>query len=279
MSTTRNSNESDVVVVTGASTGIGQATAQLLAQRGFTVLAGMRDPSKAVARERVRPVALDITRSDHVATLVDRVEATGGRLAAVVNNAGIAVNAPVELIPLAEWRRQLETNVLGHVAVTQALLPRLIADHGRIVNVSSIGGRVAGPTYGAYSASKFALEAVSDVLRRELRHLGVSVIVVEPGAIATPIWDKGTATLEELTASMTDEQRGRYAQLIEAVRTQARNGAGGLAPESVAAAITGAISARRPKTRYLVGRDAKMMARIASVLPDRTFDAVIARAF
>ena len=241
-----------LVVVTGASTGIGRATMRHLAQAGLYVLAGVRTDAaaEAVAAEGVEPVRIDIADPDQIAGLAQRVadDPEGRPLQALVNNAGIAVAAPVEVIPLGEWRRQFEVNLFGHVAVIQALLPALIASRGRIVNVSSIGGLVAGPTYGAYSGSKFALEAVSDALRREVRHLGVEVVVVEPGAIATPIWEKGLATAQGLTDTMTAEQRERYRQITAAAGRRAQQAArDGVPPEHVARVITDAVTTRRPR--------------------------------
>jgi NAD(P)-dependent dehydrogenase (short-subunit alcohol dehydrogenase family) len=164
------------------------------------------------------------------------------------------------------------------VAITQALLPALLPARGRIVNVSSIGGRVAGPTFGAYAGAKFALEAMSDALRREVGRLGVDVIVVEPGAVATPIWDKGLTTAEGLVSEMSEEQTARYRDLMAAIREQARSLAqSGSDPADVADVIVGAITARRPRTRYLVGRDARIMGRLARLLPDRAVDRLIAR--
>jgi NAD(P)-dependent dehydrogenase (short-subunit alcohol dehydrogenase family) len=270
-----------LAVVTGASTGIGKATAEHLAAAGFHVLAGVRSEAAAaaVAGEGIEPVSLDIADPDQIGALAQRVadDPEGRSLRVLVNNAGIAVNAPVEVIPLDEWRRQFEINLFGHIAMIQALLPALIAGRGRIVNVSSIGGLVAGPTYGAYSGSKFALEAVSDALRREVRHVGVDVVVVEPGAIATPIWEKGLATGQQLAATMTPEQRVRYQEINAAAARNAQQAArNGVPPEHVARVITTAVTARRPRTRYLVGRDAKIAARLAALLPDRVMDRLAA---
>jgi NAD(P)-dependent dehydrogenase (short-subunit alcohol dehydrogenase family) len=268
-----------LAVVTGASTGIGRASALALAGRGFHVLAGVRRDGDAAAlvAEGIEPVRLDITDPAQVAAIAERV-GSERPLAALVNNAGIAVNAPVEVIPMAEWRRQLEVNFFGHVSVTQALLPSLLRARGRVVNVSSIGGRVVGPTFGAYAASKFALEAMSDALRREVGPLGVSVIVVEPGSVATPIWDKGTATAQRLMREMSQEQRQRYGALSAAVLEQAGEVArNGIDPADAGKLIADAIEARRPRTRYLVGRDARVMARLARLLPDRAIDWLIAR--
>jgi NAD(P)-dependent dehydrogenase (short-subunit alcohol dehydrogenase family) len=271
-----------LAVVTGASSGVGQATARELAARGFHVVAGVRKEADAerLATDGVEPVILDITNADQVAAVAERVEnePDGRPLAVLVNNAGIAVNAPVEALPLDGWRRQFDVNFFGQVAVTQALLPALLAARGRVVNVSSIGGRVAGPTFGAYSASKFALEAMSDALRREAGRFGLKVIVVEPGAVATPIWDKGITTAQDLIAGLTPEQQARYRDLLDAVLEQAKaNSVEGIEPSEVARVIADAVDADRPKTRYLVGRDAKVAGRMAAVLPDRVMDRLIAR--
>lgn len=274
--------KNQIAVVTGASSGIGQATARLLAARGFAVLAGVRrdEDREQAAAAGLEPVILDITDPVQVTAIAERVagDPDGRPLGVLVNNAGIAVNAPVETIPMAEWRRQFDVNFFGHVAITQALLPALLRARGRIVNVSSIGGRVAGPGFGAYAGSKFALEAMSDALRREIARLGVAVIVVEPGTIATAIWGKGLATADRLAAGMSAAQQARYGDLIAAVRRQAqaleRNG---IAPEAAAAVIVGAIEAGKPRARYLIGRDAKIMAAVTKRLPDRAVDRLIAR--
>jgi NAD(P)-dependent dehydrogenase (short-subunit alcohol dehydrogenase family) len=276
------STSNQLAVVTGASSGVGQATAKALAARGFHVLAGVRKETDAerLAADGMEPVILDITDPDDVAAVAERVEtdADGRRLAVLVNNAGIAVNAPVETLPMAGWRRQFDVNFFGQVAMIQAVLPNLLSARGRVVNVSSIGGRVVGPTYGAYAASKFALEAMSDALRREVGQFGVSVIVVEPGMVATPIWDKGVATAQELVAEMSAEQQARYGALVAALLKQTEGvGETGIDPSEVARVIADAVEARRPRTRYLVGRDAKVMARLVAVLPDRVVDRLIAR--
>jgi len=272
-----------MAVVTGASSGIGLATAQELARRGFHVLAGVRTRQDAdrLAGDNVEPVIVDITDEEQVAALADRVahDPQGRRLGAVVNNAGVALNAPVEATPLAEWRRHFEVNFFGHVAVVQALLPALIAaGDGRLVNISSIGGRVAFPTYGAYAASKFALEGFSDVLRREVGRLGVKVIVIEPGTIATPMWGKGIAIMDKLAATMTADQHARYDDLIAAMHKQAQAQEGsGIQPLRAATVIADAIQARKPRARYLVGRDAKLLAAMSGLLSDRAVDRLVAR--
>jgi NAD(P)-dependent dehydrogenase (short-subunit alcohol dehydrogenase family) len=271
------------VLVTGASTGIGEASARHLARLGFDVLAGVRSDEAAelVRVVGLEPLRIDVTDEGLVAAAAAAVEARVGAagLAGLVNNAGVAVTGPVESTPLGEWRRQLEVNLLGQIAVTQALLPALLRARGRVVMVSSIGGRIAGPLFGPYAASKFGLEAVSDSLRREVAGLGVRVVVVEPGAIATPIWGKGLESADEIAARGTPEVVARYARLAEKIRKVAESNArDGLPPSAVAEVIGEALTADRPRVRYLVGREAKARARLARLLPDRVFDAMVARA-
>jgi NAD(P)-dependent dehydrogenase (short-subunit alcohol dehydrogenase family) len=254
---------------------MGAATARELARRGFHVLAGVRRESDAARATNLEPVILDITRDDHVAALAERV--AGQRLAALVNNAGIAVNAPVETLPIAEWRRQFEVNLFGQIAVTQALLPTLLASRGRIVNISSVGGRVALPTYGAYAGSKFALEAVSDALRRELAPQGVRVTVVEPGGVQTEMARRGSDTATRLAADMTAEQNDRYGRLLRAILSHAAAFTrDGVTAEKAALVVTRAVTDRRPRTRYTIGRDAAVMTRLSRVLPDRLLDRLLA---
>jgi NAD(P)-dependent dehydrogenase (short-subunit alcohol dehydrogenase family) len=260
-----------LALVTGASTGIGRACAVHLAGLGYEVLAGVRDP--ADAPEGLEPVRLDVTSESDVAAAAERV---GGELHALVNNAGIAISGPVEVVPIEEWRRQLDVNLLGQIAVTRALLPAILRARGRIVNMSSIGGRVANPLFGPYSASKFALEAVSDALRREVAAHGVRVVTVEPGGIVTPIWGKGMDDARRVVSGMTEEQQRRYSKLIAAVtKAVERIAREGLPPEEVAMVVGGAITTDRPRARYVVGRDAKVQALAARLLPDRAFDALM----
>jgi NAD(P)-dependent dehydrogenase (short-subunit alcohol dehydrogenase family) len=202
-------------------------------------------------------------------------------LRALVNNAGIQVNAPVEALPLAEWRRLFDVNLFGHVAMTQALLPTLIESRGTVVNVTSVGGKVAMAGYGPYAGTKFALEAVSDALRREVANFGVKVVVIEPGAVTTEITGRLIIASERVTSGMTAEQRGRYGALMQAViaqaRTLTREGAGRPA-EEVGRVIADAIISERPRTRYTVGRDAAIIVRLARYVSDRMLDSMLARA-
>ena len=270
-------------LVTGASTGIGEAIARHLSSLGFLVFAGVRKDEDA---ERMRghgltPVMFDVTDEGSIASAREEVEralATDG-LDGLVNNAGVAVTGPLEFLPIDELRRQLEINVVGQVAVTQAFMPLLRKAKGRIVNISSIGGRVALPLLGPYAASKFALEGISDSLRRELRPFGMHVAVVEPGGIKTPIWEKGGAAADALVERMPPEAEELYGELVKAVRAEAdKLGRDGLPPQAVADVVEHALTSDRPRTRYLVGREAKMRARAAKVLPDKAFDALIERA-
>ena len=270
---------SGTVLVTGASSGIGEATALHLRELGFDAVAAVRkdEDAERLAGRGLRTLKLDVTDADSIAAARD--ELGDGPLAGLVNNAGIAVAAPLEFLPLDQLRQQLEVNLIGQLAVTQRFLPALRAARGRIVNVSSIGGRVALPLVGAYHASKFALEAVSDTLRRELLSQGVDVIVIEPGGVKTPIWRKGDELATELTADLPPEGRRLYGNLIAAIRKQTAKIATetGIEPRVVAEAIGHALTARRPRARYLVGRDAKMRAPAAAVLPDRVMDRIVAR--
>ena len=275
------SHEDELVVVSGASTGMGAATARELARQGFQVLAGVRRPTDAdaIRDSNIEPVILDITVPDDIDALVRRVSDDPGRrqLRAVVNNAGIAVNAPVETLPLDQWRRQFEVNLFGHIALTQALLPFLHNSHGRIVNISSVGGRIAMGTYGAYAGAKFALEAVSDSLRRELFPHGVQVVVVEPGGVTTEMAGHGIQRARAYIEQMTPIQRQRYGGLMEAVINQsAAFTKAGVSADKAALVIVEAVTAQKPRTRYTIGRDAALLIRLARILPDRTLDRVIA---
>ncbi len=273
----------ETVVITGASTGIGAATARELAQRGFHVLAGVRrdQDADAIRGPGIEPLILDITNPDHVRALATRVhgDPQGRAVRALVNNAGIGVNVPVEVFAIDEWRRLFEVNFFGHIAVTQALLPALIRSKGRVVNISSVGGKIAMATYGPYAGTKFALEAVSDSLRREIAPSGVQVVVVEPGAVRTEMPDRAMATAHELATTMTPEQTERYGGLVHAITSQtASHTNSGLPAEAAAKVIAKAVMARKPRTRYTVGRDAALITRLTRILPDRTTDRILAAA-
>jgi NAD(P)-dependent dehydrogenase (short-subunit alcohol dehydrogenase family) len=268
-----------LIVVTGASTGIGASTARELARQGFHVLAGVRRDrdADAIRSAGVEPVILDITKPEQVEALAARIASDPRALHALVNNAGISVNAPVEALPMAQWRWLFEVNLFGHVAVTQALLPALLRSKGRVINISSVGGKVAMATYGPYAGTKFALEAVSDALRREVAPLGVQVVVVEPGGVRTEMGTRGVATANDLAAQMTPEHGERYGSLIQAITSQMAEGTGsGVTADAAARVIAKAVTTRRPRTRYTIGRDAALITRLTRILSDRTLDRLIA---
>jgi len=258
-------------LVTGASSGIGAACAARLAASKWQVFAGVRRVGDAP--RGTEEILLDVTSEEQILAAARRIH----RLDALVNNAGIAIAMPLEFIPLHELRRQLEVNVIGQVAVTQAFLPHLRRAHGRVVFVGSIAGKSALPFLGAYAASKHALEALADSLRIELRPFGVSVSVVEPGTIKTPIWEKSAALANSLADRAPADLRELYGKRVAAFgRVAARRGAGGAPVEAVARAVEQALTQERPRTRKLVGRDAKLRAGVER-LPDRIRDSVYER--
>jgi NAD(P)-dependent dehydrogenase (short-subunit alcohol dehydrogenase family) len=303
-----------LALVTGASTGIGRATALRLAASGWTVLAGVRDPGAGEALSeqagargagQLTPLTLDVTdprqvaaAAEHVARASGGAGASGpGRLDALVNNAGIGVGGPLELVSAEDLRRQFEVNVFAQVAVTQALLPALRGVHtprgtpparayplrghrqagGRIVFVSSIGGRVAMAFTAPYAASKHAIEALADALRVELRTSGVRVALVEPGSVATPIWDKARDEAEGI--SIPSELEAQYGHVPAAVaRALEGTARRGVPPESVAETIERALTAPRMRARYIVGNDARAMLMAKRLLPDLMFDRLARRA-
>jgi NAD(P)-dependent dehydrogenase (short-subunit alcohol dehydrogenase family) len=273
------------VLVTGSSTGIGRACVLHLDGLGFKVFAGVRkaedgDALRAAASGRLEPLILDVTKEADIAAAVDRVarESTGG-LAGLVNNAGVAMGGPIELIAIDDFRRQIEVNLIGQIAVTQALLPAIRRSRGRVVFLSSIGGLVANPYMSPYHASKFGIEAVGDSLRQELRPFGIHVSIVEPGSVATPIWEKARGTAEAVRARLTPEQEALYGARVGRMAEVVREvGERGVAPEKVAKVIAHALTARRPRTRYLVGADARAMVLLRKLLPDRIGDRLVSRA-
>ena len=273
-------------LVTGASTGIGRATALHLDARGWRVYAGVRreddaDSLREAATASLVPLILDITDAGQIAEAAGRIGGEGGEvgLDGLVNNAGIAVPGPLEALPIDDLRRQIEVNLTAHVAVTQAMLPAIRRARGRIVFITSIGGLISFPMFGAYHAAKFGLEAVGDAFRRELRPWGIEVSIIEPGSIATPIWDRGQKQADRIVERADPQRVELYADQIEAYRDVARRtGERGIAPEKVAATIERALTARRPRARYLVGADARAQARIRHLIPTRLLDRVIARA-
>jgi NAD(P)-dependent dehydrogenase (short-subunit alcohol dehydrogenase family) len=281
------------VLITGASKGIGEACALRLARDGFRVYAGVRRQEDAAALVRaggddVVPVMLDVTEPEQIAAAVARIgEETGRRgLPALVNNAGVAIAGPLEFLPIDELRRQMEINFIGQLAVTQACLPLIRraresaqGDHraGRIIFMSSISGLTALPLTGAYAASKFALEAAADAMRVELRPWGITVSLVEPGIISTPIWETAREVGERNLARMPPAAQEHYGGPLAALSARAGK-IRGLAPEHVAAVVARALTGRRPRARYLVGRDARARLLAHRLLPTRVEDWLIHQA-
>jgi NAD(P)-dependent dehydrogenase (short-subunit alcohol dehydrogenase family) len=280
-----------MALVTGASTGIGRATALRLAAAGWSVLAGVRDSAvgdelAAQSGAGLVPVSLDVTDEAQVAAAAELVAAQTqpttagsagpGRLDALVNNAGIGLGGPLELLSAQEWRTQFEVNVFGQAAVTRALLPALRAASGRIVFVSSVGGRVSVPFNGPYAASKHALEAIADALRGELHSSGVRVSLVEPGGVKTPIWDKARVLAGEFEVpAELEREYGRVpAALTKLMNDSERRG---VSPERVAATIERALTTRRPRARYVVGGEAHGMITAHALLPTAAFDRLLRR--
>jgi NAD(P)-dependent dehydrogenase (short-subunit alcohol dehydrogenase family) len=275
-----------LALITGASTGIGRATALRLAGSGWRVLAGVRNASageelvRLAAGGALIPIELDVTVPEQVAAAAARVDqeapAPAG-LDALVNNAGIGIGGPLELISDEDLRRQFDVNVFGQIAVTQALLPALRRARGRIVFISSIGGRVAMAYTAPYGASKHAIEAFGDALRVELHSSGVQVALIEPGSVATPIWDKSRVEADRIVIPPDlAEQYGHIPAAMEKVLADTAKR--GVPPEQVAETIAGALSAPRMRARYLVGRDARAMLAARRLLPDRVFDGLARRA-
>ncbi|MCK8486661.1 SDR family NAD(P)-dependent oxidoreductase [Paenibacillus sp. MBLB2552] len=270
----------ELVVVTGTSSGIGRATAEQLAAEGFHVLAGVRrqEDANKIKRKNIEPVIVDVTQVDTLKALAERVEQDplGRPLRAVVNNAGIAVNAPLEMVPLDEFRRQIEVSVIGQVAVIQALTPALLNSGGRVVNIGSLGGKVSMPGFGIYSAAKYAMEAINDSLRREMSSFGLKVIMITPGGVSTGLSERGIATAERLAKLMTPDQHRRHDRLFDAVKAQAEAWAtDGIRPEKVAAVVSRAIHVNKPRTRYTVGRDSALLTRLIRILPDKLLDRML----
>jgi NAD(P)-dependent dehydrogenase (short-subunit alcohol dehydrogenase family) len=273
------------IVITGVSSGIGRAAALELDRRGYRVFGGVRSEEDArsvsgEASERFTPLILDVTDADAISRARDAVDKALGDepLAGVVNNAGVGSGGPIEAVDIDELRQTLEINAVAPVAVTQAFIPRLRASRGRVVNISSIGGRISQPFLGPYSASKFALEALSDVMRRELRPWGIHVALIEPGNVKTRIWEKGQSQVDEMRASGDPEILERYganlARMEKFIKLAERNG---VEPEKAAKVIAHALTSDRPRARYLVGVDARVQLAIDTALPTRAADRLFSK--
>lgn len=271
------------VLVTGASTGIGRACALRLDGVGHRVYAGVRTQEHAeqlseLGSDRLVPLLLDVTDQAQIDDAAARIGQDGDGLAGVVNNAGTGLIGPIEYLPLDTWRQQLDVNVIGQIAVTKAMLPLIRSGSGRVVFIGSIGGKVGRMLFGPYCASKFAIEAIGESLRYELRPWGIRVCVVEPGSIKSAIWEKGRQDANRVEQDLPAEASERYAAHLAALRkaldTQEKQAAD---PEKVARAVEHALFARRPKTRYPVGTDARILSALVRCLPDKPREAIIGR--
>jgi NAD(P)-dependent dehydrogenase (short-subunit alcohol dehydrogenase family) len=262
-------------LVTGASRGIGKGIVEHLAARGWDVIAGVRSQQDAdavtkLAPQRVSSVILDVTSADDIAALEGSLP---DRLDAIVNNAGIAVGGAMETLSSDEWRKQLEINVIGALAVTRAVLPRLRKSQGRVVFISSVNGRLSMPLVGAYAASKFALEAAADALRMELNPWKIRVIVVEPAQTDTDMWRTADTMVEDLEAGMSADHRSLYAKHIAGFKKMIPVSQRLAVPtEKVSAVVEEALTAKRPRARYIVGLGPKAQVALMSVMPTKMRD-------
>lgn len=265
------------IVITGASSGIGEACAIHFDKKGYRVFAGVRKASDGEAlrkksSERLTPLLLDVTDPATIGAAANSISIDRREISGLVNNAGVSVSAPVELIPIEKLREQLEVNVLGQVAVIQAFLPLLRTGRGRIVNIGSVAGRSALPFMGAYSASKYALEGITDSLRMELREWAIHVAIIEPGAVRTPIWDKGMKRANEMIEQFPEEGLDLYRHLIGKMKIAVADTVSrAIDVSKVVEAVDHAMTSPKPKTRYVVGKDAKIRM-LLNYLPDRTRD-------
>ncbi|MGB4135922.1 MAG: SDR family NAD(P)-dependent oxidoreductase [Microbacterium sp.] len=269
-------------LVTGARQGIGWAATRRLVATGWTVYAGVRDDASMqriadddAAAARIVPIRLDITDPAHIAALDDVLP---DRVDAVVNNAAFALLGPVEGVSIADLRQQYEVNLVGTVAVTQAVLPRLRASKGRIAFVSSTGGRSVVPMEGAYCSSKFAIEGIADALRVELRPWRIKVVVIEPGPTDTEAWQSVDTMIDDMERKLSPAHRDLYARHVAGLRQNVgRFASVAASPVLAGKVIERALTARRPRARYLVGGPAHMMMTMDALLPTRLRDAVGAR--
>ena len=274
---------SKAVLITGCSTGIGRATAERLAGKGHTVYATARRLESIADLEKkgCRLLALDVTQEDSMRAAVARVEEDEGAVGALVNNAGYSQSGAIEDVPMEQVRRQFETNVFGLIRMCQLVLPGMRRQHyGRIVNVSSMGGRLVFPGGGIYHATKHAVEAVSDALRFEVKGFGIGVSIIEPGLIKTQFGETAVGSIHEATSD-----DGPYAKFNQAVAASTANAYGGAMsrlaapPDSVARGVQRAITSRRPRPRYVITLGARVMLAAHGLLPARGWDAMMRSQF
>jgi len=287
----KSSNSADWILVTGTSTGIGRAATFTLAENGYRVLAAVRrqEDIESLLREAgtrrvggsVEPILLDVTDAGQIAAAVEIVStkiAAGGRLHAIVNNAGAQLAGPIETMPLTEWRSQFDVLFFGPIALIQQLLPQLRASHGRVINVTSIGGIMPGPMIAAYQAAKAALEAVSDSMRIEFSPFGVQVTAIAPGSISTPMLHRSSGQLNRIADALPKSLQPLYADALRAfAKTTVAADRFSISPAKASLTILRAVTEPRPRTRYLIGATAKLSAFLKHNLPDRWMDAITFR--
>jgi short-subunit dehydrogenase len=280
-----NQKSKDAVVITGASTGVGKATAFLLERQGYKVFAGVRQQKDAESLKlnssgNLTPIILDVTKIEQIKSAAEIVKLAVGEtgLRGLVNNAGILVDGPLEYLDIDELRWQFEVNVIGQVAVTQAFLPMIRQAKGRIINIGSVSGKISSPFFSALCASKFALEALNDALRMELHPWGIEVVLIEPGSIASTAPDKVEASLQKKLANMSPIARAMYGDIYKfSLQQLIKSNRMGISPEEVADVIQKALEVNKPKTRYFVSKEKVMLnflLMLAKILPDRVCDAI-----
>jgi NAD(P)-dependent dehydrogenase (short-subunit alcohol dehydrogenase family) len=286
-------NSANWILVTGTSSGIGRAATFILAENGYRVLAAVRKQgdiesllTEAGTRRVVgfvEPIILDVTDASQIAAAAEVVRAkiaAGGRLHALVNNAGAQWAGPIETMPLTEWRSQFDVSFFGPIALTQQLLPQLRASRGRVINVTSIGGIMPGPMIAAYQAAKAAFEAVSDSMRIEFSPFGVHVSAIAPGSISTPMLKQSSDKLNRIADALPKSLQPLYSYALRSfAKTTVTSARFSTSPAKASLTILRAVTAPRPRTRYLIGTDAKIVAFLKRSLPDRWMDAIVFRMF
>jgi NAD(P)-dependent dehydrogenase (short-subunit alcohol dehydrogenase family) len=272
--------DSKSILITGTSTGIGRACALYLDRLGFRVFAGVRREEDALsikeeASQQLTTLLIDVTNRSMIEEAVSLIQNRVGEagLYGLVNNAGYSVSGPFEIVSLDDVKQQFEVNLFGAIAITQACIPLLRRAKGRVVNIGSIAGIVPLPFLGPYSASKFALEAFNDALRLEVIKWGMEVVMINPGSIQTPIWDKSISIAKESRRSLNIEEERLYGKVLDKMMiTAEKTAARGVHPDEVSKAVADALRSKRPKSRYIVGRDAKLQYLLSKVLPARSLD-------
>lgn len=274
------------VLITGTSSGIGYHLTETLLEKGFTVWAGLRSPHVLQMLQEKYPKQLHLLQMD--VTVTADIESAWRKISShpsveefsLINNAGIAVGNPIEALPMEEWHKIFNVNVFGLIQVTQKFLPLLRDTHGCVVNIGSISGRVAAPFLGPYCASKFAVRAITDSLRREMLTLGVRVALIEPGPVDTPIWDKSVEKSYQLEKNLTPEMRKVYGASLLALHAGVEaSSSNAVAPSDVAKCVLHALNSRNPKPYYLVGKSIRQTAFMVKYLPTRLLDRIIVKGF